>query len=60
LLIGTSSISDYVDEDDEREFDLVLGEVLDSMLTISAKVCKESVLPPGAYEATASEQPASS
>jgi len=57
-----SSISDEVDEDVEREaeFDLVSEEVLDSILTISAAVYKESVLPFGASEATTSEQPASS
>jgi len=47
-------------EDDETEFDLVSGEVLDSMLTISTVACKEAVLPSGAYEVTASEQPTSS
>jgi len=41
-----------MDEDDEREFDLVSGEVLDSMLTISTIVCKESKIPSGASEAT--------
>jgi len=36
LLRGTSSISDDVDEDDEREagLDLVSEDVLDSILTI--------------------------
>ena len=55
-----SSISDEVDEDVEREaeFDLVSEEVLDSILTISVVVCRESVLPLGASEATAFEQPA--
>jgi len=50
-----------VDEDDEIELDLVSEEVLDSIVTISAVVCKILELPSGASEATrASEQPASS
>jgi len=50
-------MSDEVDEDVEREagFDLESEEVLDFILTISATVCRESVLPLGASEATASE-----
>jgi len=62
LLSGISSKSDEVDEDVEREagFDLESEEILDSILTISATVCRESVLPLGAYEATDFEQPASS
>jgi len=61
LLKGTSSISDDVDEDDEREagLDLVSEDVLDFIFTIPAVVCRDSVLPLGASEATASEQPAS-
>jgi len=43
-----------MDEDDEREFDLVSGEILDSMLTISAVVCKESELPSGVSEPASS------
>jgi len=56
------SISDEVGEDVEREagFDLVSKEVLESLLSISAIVCRESVLALGASEATTSEQPASS
>jgi len=51
-----SSKSDEVDEEVEREveFDLESEEVLDSILTISPTVCRESVLPLEAYEATTS------
>jgi len=55
-------MSDEVDEDVEREvgFDLESEEVLDSILTILAVVCKQSVLRLGASKATTSEQPTSS
>ena len=59
MLRGTSSVSDDVDEDDEREagLDLVSEDVQDSILTILVVVCRESVLPLGASKATTSEQP---
>jgi len=60
LFRGISSISNDVDEEDEVEFDLVLEEALDYMLTILASVYKELVLPSGASEATSFEKPASS
>jgi len=52
-----SSISYEVDEDVEREagFDLMSEEVRDSILT-TVVVCRESILPLGASEATTSEQ----
>jgi len=62
LFRGISSVSDEVDKDEEREagLDLILEDVLDSIVTISPVVW-ELEIPSGAYEATgASEHPASS